>query len=129
MGGVEVNTMDIGPLVIWAAGISTLLSLGTTIWTMLTSGARKNDTRIAETAAGLAQLERATTAKLGEIDRHLQRHDDQFGQMPSIEMMHRLELSLTRLDGHIGKIDERLKPVTAIAERMQELMIEQAKGK
>ena len=42
-------------------------------------------------------------------------------------MMHRLELSLARMEGHIDRLDERLKPVAAISERMQELLIEQGR--
>lgn len=120
--------MDIAPIVVWAAGISTLLGLGTTIYNLLTSGARKNDTRIADLSCKLDDLEREHAAKLAEMDRRMQRNEDRLATVPSIEMMHRLELSMTTINGELGKFGEQLKPVAAIAERMQELMLERARN-
>ncbi|SOC19531.1 uncharacterized protein DUF2730 [Rhodobacter maris] len=110
------GALDIGPVVVWAAGLSTLISLGTTIFAWLTSGSRKNDER----------LDRLV-ARVDELERLVQTHGDKIDQLPNQEMMHRLELSLVRMEGHIDRMDERLRPVAAIAERMQELMLEQAK--
>ena len=42
-------------------------------------------------------------------------------------MMHELQLSMTRMEGQMNTLDERLKPVAAIAERMQDLLIEQGR--
>jgi hypothetical protein len=113
-----VTDLSLAPLIVWAAGISTLISLGTTLWHMMTSGARTNSRLIAEHAHRLELLERKT-----------ERHDDHIERMPSHQTIHRLELTLARLAGDLGKIDERLKPVASIAERLQEMMIEQAKGR
>lgn len=117
--------LDIGPLVAWASALSILLSCGTAVWTLLTSGARRNDKRL---EAADKRMEECV-ARVEVLERQLQRHEDKLAQMPDITMMHRLELSLTRMEGHIDRLDERLKPVAAIAERMQELMIEDARGK
>lgn len=103
--------MDIAPLVVWAAGIGSLISLATTIWNIVTSGARTNAKRLHDHSKRLEHLER-------QVDR-----------VPSQSAIHRLELTLTTLTGDLGRIEERLKPVASIAERMQELMIEQGKGK
>lgn len=65
--------------------------------------------------------------RIDELEREVQTHGDKIDQLPNQEMMHRLELSVVRMEGHIDRMDERLKPVAAIAERMQELMLEQAK--
>lgn len=108
--------LDIGPLVVWAAGASTLISLGTTVFAWLTAGSRKNDARIDKLGT-----------RVDDLEREVQTHGDKIDQLPNQEMMHRLELSLVRMEGHIDRMDERLKPVAAIAERMQELMLEQAK--
>lgn len=108
--------LNITPLVVWAAAASTLISVVTTIYTWLTSGSRKNDARIDKLGT-----------RIDELEREVQTHGDKIDQLPNQEMMHRLELSLVRMEGHIDRMDERLKPVAAIAERMQELMLEQAK--
>ena len=72
-------------------------------------------------------LDKALGVKIAEGDRRMQRIEDRLSTVPSAEMMHRLELQLTSMSGELGKIDERLKPVAAISERMQELLMESAR--
>ncbi|PWE30006.1 hypothetical protein DDZ14_16185 [Maritimibacter sp. 55A14] len=85
---------------------------------MVTSGPRRNLKRIAE-------LE----GRVDGLERQMQSTGDQIAQMPNRDMMHRLDLSLARMEGHIDRLDERLKPVAAIADRMQELMLQEAKAR
>ena len=47
--------------------------------------------------------------------------------LPSRDDIHGLTLSMTRMEGDIGRIDDRIKPVVAIMERMQELLISRGK--
>ena len=46
-------TPEIASLVVWAAGISNLVALGTTIWNMVSSGARANAKTLDEHARRL----------------------------------------------------------------------------
>ncbi len=108
--------LTLADAVVWAAAISTILSFGTTIWTILKSGSKENVRRLV-----------ALEARAARNDIEVQRLHDAVDQLPNAEMMHRLELSLARMEGHIDKLDERLKPVTAIAERMQDLLMEQGR--
>ena len=106
----------VGDIIIWAAGLSMLLSFGTAIWTMFSGPSRKNSSQIDVISAALTLLESGH-----------QRLRDRVDGLPNADMMHRLELSLARMEGHIDRLDERLKPVAAISERMQELLIEQGR--
>ena len=110
------TALDISLVVIWIGALSVLLSFGTAIWTILSSPAKKNDTRMAD-----------LSKRHEGVDLRMQRLEDELRRMPNVEMMHRLELTLARMEGHIDKLDERLKPVSAIAERMQEWMLENGK--
>lgn len=121
------NPMDLGPFIVWASGLSTLLALGTTIYNMLTSGARKNDTRLADLSCKLDDVERALGQRMAEADRRIQRAEDRLSTVPTVEMMHRIELTLSSMSGELGKLDERLKPVAGIAERLQEMMLNAAR--
>lgn len=109
-------THSIDPVLFWVGALALLLSFGTTVWNIIASPARKNDGRIAD-----------LTKRLEAIELRAQRLEDEMNRMPNLEMMHRLELTLARMEGHIDKLDERLKPVSAIAERMQEWMLENGK--
>jgi len=109
--------MDIAPLIVWAAAITTLLNLANMLWTIFSGPARKLS----------MQLEDAK-ARVGQLEHDLHRLRDRLDQMPNSAAMHHLELSLARMEGNINILSERLIPVAAIAEKMQELMLHQGKG-
>jgi hypothetical protein len=44
--------------------------------------------------------------------------------LPTSKDFHELALSMMRIEGDIGKLDERLKPIGAIATRLQEFQLE-----
>lgn len=109
--------MGFSDLVVWVSGLTAITAFGTTLWNILTSGARANSKVIAEHSKEIDQLTR-------RVD-HL---EDAAEHAPSADGLHRLELAITRLDGELNTFNERLKPVAAIVDRMQELMIREARG-
>jgi hypothetical protein len=117
-GGWEVTPAEtpFADVLLWVVALSTLLSFGTAIWTVFSGPSRKNATRIEGMETRLVVLEGSH-----------QRLRDRVDGLPNADMMHRLELSLARMEGHIDRLDERLKPVAAISERMQEILIEQGR--
>lgn len=116
--GPEVTgaELSLSPVIAWVGALALLLSFGTNLWNIFSSGPRQSAKKIADIAD-----------RHGTLEREVQRLADQIGQMPNAGMMHRLELALARMEGHIDRLDERLKPVTAIAERMQDILIEQGR--
>jgi Protein of unknown function (DUF2730) len=107
---------NVADIVLWVVALSTLFSFGSLIWTIFSGPSRKNGNRI-----------EAIETRLTNLETSHQRLRDRVDGLPNSDMMHRLELSLARMEGHIDKLDERLKPVAAISERMQELLMEQAR--
>ena len=65
--------------------------------------------------------------KLIEHDRRVQTVEQELKHLPDARAIHSLEVAVERLNGRIAILDERLGPVVAISERMQELLLEQAK--
>lgn len=122
---MDGQVMDISPLMAWISVLMALLAFGTSVWGIFSAPSRKNSERLAahekEIASEIALLKHAAAVNEAAITRLRDRVDG----LPNTEMMHRLELSLARMEGHIDKLDERLRPVAAIAERMQDLLIEQ----
>lgn len=111
MNPAAISGQDI---ILWFAGLGTVVSVITAMWTIFSGPSRKNTTKITE-----------VEVILGKHEIEIQRLRDKVEGLPNAQMMHRLELSMTRMEGHIDRLDERLKPVAAIAERMQDLLIEQ----
>lgn len=113
MTPADANVADI---LVWISALSLLLNFGISFWTVFSGPSRKNATRIEEINDRLVLLEGGHARLRDRVD-----------GLPNADMMHRLELSLARMEGHIDRLDERLKPVAAISERMQEILIEQGR--
>jgi hypothetical protein len=103
-------------VVLWVIALSSLVSFGTVVWNIFSGPSKKNGAAITELLSRLA---------LQDIE--VQRLRDKVAALPDAEMMHRLELSMVRMEGNISQIDERIRPVAAIAARMQDLLIEQGR--
>lgn len=120
MGG-EVMTgeiLNISPIIVWVIALSQLLTFGLTVWNLISSGSKANARRLDEHAGRLqSHGERLTNLEMAQRSG------------PTGADFHQLDLRMTKLQGAMEVLIERLKPVESIALRMQELMIEQAKGK
>ncbi len=104
--------VTLNQIVALAAGVSVLLSLGLTVWTLLSSGSRQNGKRLD-----------GMDGRLGEVERSLERLDVTIRSMPDREMVHRIELQVSQLAGRMDVASERLGSIAAISERMQELLL------
>lgn len=113
---MEGEILNISPIVVWVIALSQLLTFGLTVWGLISSGSRANGRRLDEHAA------------------RLQGHGDRIAQLemaqregPSRKDFHDLDLRMTKLQGTIEVLTERLRPVEAISERLQEVLLERGK--
>ena len=113
---MEAEVLNISPLVVWAIALSQLLTFGLTIWNMLSSGARANAKRLEEHAA-----------QLGRHSGRIQGVEQSLRDIPTREDFHKLDKQMTQLTGALDVVTERLRPLEAISERLQELMLERGK--
>lgn len=104
--------LDIAPLIVWAAGITTLLNLANMLWTIFSGPSRK-----------LGVLVEDAKVRIGQLEHDLHRLRDRLDQMPNTGALHQLELSLARMEGNLKILNERMTPIAAIADKMQELML------
>lgn len=108
--------MTVSEIASLASSIGALVALATTIWNILASGARQNKARID-----------AQETKLNAIEGRVAALEQSVRGMPSTGDLHKIELALSRMEGELGIMGQRLQPVAAIAERMQELLLQQAR--
>jgi hypothetical protein len=108
-----VPLMDGGLLATWVGDLIALIAIVISINTRVT--ARNTDK--------FDKIER-DQKDLGD---RVSRLETEVEHLPDVEFTHRLELSLTRLEGQILALDEKLKPVAAMAGRMQDVLLEGAR--
>ncbi|MBB3963501.1 DUF2730 family protein [Rhizobium metallidurans] len=104
------------------------INLFAAIRTILSAGEKKLDERLSK-----------VESKLVEYDRRIQALENEVKHLPDRDTTHRIEMTMAqimgRLDsqdatlaGRFAAMDERLKPIQAIGERLQDVLIEQARN-
>jgi len=103
--------------------IAMLITIGTALWSWLSAGSRKNEKLIAglgERVVGLNERVVGHGARLDQLEGHVQ-------HQPSNDDIHAIRLSLRDLKSEIAVLSERVKPLIATTERINELLLEQAR--
>lgn len=113
---MQAEVLNISPAVIWIVAASQVLTFGLTVWNIMSSGSRANTKRLDDHADRLqSHGNRLQALEMGQQ------------QLPSSKDFHDLDVRMTKLQGAMEVLTERLKPVESIAERLQEAMIEQGR--
>lgn len=74
----------------------------------------------------IEQVSRDVSNNRDTINREVAKLADVVEHMPDKETTHRLEIALEGMRGEVRVLSERIKPVSAISERLQEAMLERS---
>lgn len=113
---------------------SALLSLVTLTYVIISARSKASNDKVAklegvvEGRASKSVVE-AIELRVREVERQQIEMESNLSHLPDREMAHRMEMAIARLEGRLETLDERLKPVAAIGDRLQEFLLEQARVK
>jgi ElaB/YqjD/DUF883 family membrane-anchored ribosome-binding protein len=143
-------------IVPWVIGANALLSMAALLYSWFASGSTKvqkqvdllaeeveelkegwtesadkrSDSIRKEVREGFQELKEAvalTSSRNNIAEKSIAVIESRLEHMPSREMTHRLELGLTALSGQVETLSERIKPVAAVATRLQEHAMEETR--
>jgi chromosome segregation ATPase len=126
------------PIKEWSGVIATLITIATGIYVFLTAGAKKTATDLDNYKKANSEEIAKLVKALADQDRRLQSLESDMRHLPDREQAHRMEMAIQKLtgatekleeqlNGRMNAMDERLKPVAAIGDRLQEYLLEQAR--
>jgi len=105
--------MDSGTMAQWAAvAVSVTFSLAAIVIAWLN---RRNDK--------IEDIDQ----RQDRLDHRLQRVEADMKHLPSKDMLHELQLTMAEMRGQLGVVVESVRPIKAIAERMQDWALEGAR--
>lgn len=108
--------VDFASVLPWVSGLISIITLLTLLKNILSSGEKKLGEDLTE-----------ARKKLIEHDRRIQSIEGEIKHLPDRETTHRMELAMSEINGKLNVMAERLKPIEAIGERLQETLMEQAR--
>ena len=128
--------MDLTQLLAWIVGANTIITFGTTVYNLMSTRATKAlkaietlDAKIGALSTERQTAGEAMVARFQMVEARLLKIEADIEHMPDRDQTHRLELAVERLTGRMETLDERLKPVAAVSDRLQEFLLEQAARK
>lgn len=107
-----------------------------TVATDATEGVAAAQAHAKERHDGLVEDMDRLAARVEDMSRELSRFRERLNNVeiavratPSRDDIHNLTLSMANMEGHLGRLEEKLVPVAAIMERMQDLLMRPPKEK
>ncbi|MHA7881733.1 DUF2730 family protein [Nitratireductor rhodophyticola] len=110
--------MDLQDLMPWLSATALIISLGTSVSTFLTSGAKQNSKKIAD----LDEAAKALESRVQELETEM-RH------LPDKDAVHRLELTLKDMSAEIIKIGTSAEQSARTTARVEAYLLEQNKSR
>lgn len=114
--------------------LSFLVSLASLVTVIVMARGKAAGDRV--TAIEKTLTEKASTGRTGALEDRVDRLEDrtttvegELRHLPSREQTHAMEVMLRDLKGELGILAERMKPVAATSERLQEFLLDQVSDK
>jgi len=119
--------LDVAPLISWIVAAMTVVNFLILLKGILSSGEKALEARLVK-----------AESKLIEHDRRIQTVESDMKHLPDKETTHRIEMTMitivgrldrqdATLDGRFSAMDAQLKPIQAIGERLNDVLVDQMK--
>ncbi|MEX1084073.1 MAG: DUF2730 family protein [Xanthobacteraceae bacterium] len=111
--------------------IVALAAFGSLAYSIYSSWSKANNDRVSaiekklDGKADVAQIA-AALQRVDKVEDRTTRIEAEMRHLPDKEVTHRLEIFMRELKAEVGVLAERLKPVAAISDRLQEFLLEKA---
>lgn len=124
---MQVELSAVAP---WAAVLIAAVSLA---YTIVSSRSKKIDEKIEELKPWIESKSSkehtdVLQKKVELIDKRVTTVESELRHLPDKDTTHRLEVALKDLGGEVVRLSERIKPVAAMADRIQEALVEKVVG-
>lgn len=100
--------MSVGVIILWAAGLSTLFSFGSVLWTVFSGPSRRNASKLDDHASRLDRLD----ARLASVEQTLR-------GMPGKDDIHGVQLALSDMRGDLKNMQTSMSGNMEIMRRLE----------
>jgi uncharacterized protein HemX len=116
--------IDIGALKDWLGLFAVIISVGTAIWTLISSGAKRTATELEAFKKTDAEEKKVMMTAITRLaDRTLALEKD-FEHMPDREMVHKLQNDLTELKGQVTTMVKSSEATERAIRRVEDFLMD-----
>lgn len=119
--------LDIAPILAWIIAAMTVVNFVVLMKNLLSAGEKKLEERLSKVESKLVEHDRRVQTVEGDM-KHLPKQETMHGiEMTMLKIISRLDKQDATLEGRFSAMDERLRPIQAIGERLQDALMEQVR--
>ena len=122
----------------WIVAANTIVTFATTAYNLLSSRATKALANIEAIEGKLDEytekhqreqkvMDGVVLGRFSLVEERLLKMEAEMRHLPDRQQTHAIQLDLTKLVGRIDTLDERLRPIQATSERLQDFLLEHGK--
>ncbi len=93
--------IDVGVLKDWLGLIAVIISVSTSLWFFISSGAKKTASELEAFKKADADEKKTMLAAISELGKRTQTLENEFRHMPNKEMVYKLQNDLTEMKGQV----------------------------
>lgn len=119
---------QVNEFAVWAGP---LIALATLAYAIITNRSKTHSQQIGTIQQAIATVERQVVETKSQVNVRVDGVEDRvvkieatMAHLPSKEATHHLELSLTEMRGELRTLAERIKPIAAISDRIQDAVLD-----
>lgn len=117
-----------GELKDWLSVFSTALAIGAIVYTWLTRSGKEAGEKVTKLETKLDNAIADRDRKIDAAEDRISRIEGELKGVPDRDSVHKMQLEMVAMRGSVDVLNERLIPLAAISGRLQEFLLEQAKG-
>ncbi|WP_309574495.1 DUF2730 family protein [Rhizobium rhizogenes] len=107
----------------WLGLIALLISVGTSIWMFVTSGAKKTATELAEFKKSDSEEKKRLMEAITALGQRTQTLESELKHLPNAKDVMEMRLQISDMAGNIGRMEESQKGVARTINRVEDFLI------
>jgi uncharacterized protein HemX len=116
--------IDVGVLKDWLGLIAVIISVGTSAWIMISSGAKKMASELDAFRKSDAEEKKTMMAAIAELGKRTQTLENEFKHMPNKEMVYKLQNDLTEMKGQVTTMVKSSEATERAIRRVEDFLME-----
>lgn len=115
--------MEIGPLKDWFGLFALVISVGTSIWHMISSGSKKTASDLSEFRKQDAVEKTQFLATLSALERRVQSVESDIKHLPDAEAVMSMRIAIERLEGKLGRMETSQEGMARTVARVEDFLM------
>ncbi|MER9211589.1 DUF2730 family protein [Mesorhizobium sp. M0663] len=120
--------MDLTALMPWLLAASTLLNLGTTVFTLMTSGAKKTASDLEAHKTAVEDRCSGLDTKLDDYGSRIQSIESEMKHLPDKDMVHQLQMTMKDIQIEMANVKAETQAAARTSRRVEEFLLDRAKA-